>query len=191
MERFSLASIGPLCSRSVLQAATGCTPHVPPWQAKAAEKNGHFRPVLSKTSCSPVCYRCGCEVRRCDSSVGNPDSLSLDTSTFLLFRGLDFPAVDWVLQVDCPDDTDTYIHRVGRTARNDRSGNALLFLLPSEEQAMIKLLTDKKVPISRIKANMSKTRSIRPNLAGFCAQDPALKYLAQKVGVLRPCRRTV
>jgi ATP-dependent RNA helicase DDX10/DBP4 len=26
-------------------------------------------------------------------------------------RGLDFPAVDWVVQVDCPEDVDTYIHR--------------------------------------------------------------------------------
>jgi ATP-dependent RNA helicase DDX10/DBP4 len=37
-------------------------------------------------------------------------------------RGLDFPAVDWVLQMDCPDSVDSYIHRVGRTARYDRSG---------------------------------------------------------------------
>ncbi|KAJ2616682.1 ATP-dependent RNA helicase dbp4 [Coemansia sp. RSA 1365] len=26
-------------------------------------------------------------------------------------RGLDFPAVDWVVQVDCPEDSDTYLHR--------------------------------------------------------------------------------
>ena len=33
------------------------------------------------------------------------------------FQGVDFPAVDWVVQVDCPDSVDSYIHRVGRTAR--------------------------------------------------------------------------
>ncbi|KAI9032099.1 P-loop containing nucleoside triphosphate hydrolase protein [Hyaloraphidium curvatum] len=104
-------------------------------------------------------------------------------ATDIAARGLDFPAVDWVLQVDCPDDTDTYIHRVGRTARNERTGNALLFLLPSETEAMVSLLDEKKVPISRIKANLSKTQSIKSNLAGFCAQDPALKYLAQKAFV--------
>lgn len=54
-------------------------------------------------------------------------------ATDIAARGLDFPKVDWVVQVDCPEDTDTYIHRVGRTARNTAPGNALLFLLESEK----------------------------------------------------------
>jgi ATP-dependent RNA helicase DDX10/DBP4 len=29
-------------------------------------------------------------------------------------RGLDFAGVDWVVQLDCPEDADTYLHRVGR-----------------------------------------------------------------------------
>ena len=29
----------------------------------------------------------------------------------------DFPEVNWVVQYDCPEDANTYIHRVGRTAR--------------------------------------------------------------------------
>ena len=53
-------------------------------------------------------------------------------ATDIAARGLDFPDVDWVVQLDCPDSVDTYIHRVGRTARYRASGNSLLMLLPSE-----------------------------------------------------------
>lgn len=38
-------------------------------------------------------------------------------ATDIAARGLDFPAVNWVVQFDCPEDANTYIHRAGRTAR--------------------------------------------------------------------------
>jgi ATP-dependent RNA helicase DDX55/SPB4 len=68
-------------------------------------------------------------------------------STDVTARGVDIPDVDWVVQFDPPKDPDDFIHRSGRTARNGRSGNALLFLLPSEE-SYIELMTQKGVPLS-------------------------------------------
>ncbi|KAI2631630.1 P-loop containing nucleoside triphosphate hydrolase protein [Xylaria nigripes] len=48
-------------------------------------------------------------------------------------RGLDIPAVDFIVQLDPPDDPREYIHRVGRTARGSGTkGRSLLFLQPSE-----------------------------------------------------------
>ena len=38
-------------------------------------------------------------------------------ATDIAARGLDFARLDWVLQMDCPEDVPAYIHRVGRTAR--------------------------------------------------------------------------
>jgi ATP-dependent RNA helicase DDX10/DBP4 len=60
-------------------------------------------------------------------------------ATDIASRGIDFPAVDWVIQYDCPEDINTYIHRVGRTARYKSKGNALLFLLPSESKFVDKV----------------------------------------------------
>ena len=101
-------------------------------------------------------------------------------ATDVVARGLDFPAVDWVIQVDCPEDADTYIHRVGRTARYEKAGRAVLFLDPSEEEGMLRRLEQKKVPIEKINIRAKKQQSIRNQLQSMCFKDPSLKYLGQK-----------
>ncbi|CAK0877395.1 unnamed protein product, partial [Prorocentrum cordatum] len=53
-------------------------------------------------------------------------------STDAAARGLDFPEIDWIVQYDPPQRLEEYLHRVGRTARIGRTGNALVFLMPSE-----------------------------------------------------------
>ena len=52
--------------------------------------------------------------------------------------------------MDCPPDSNTYIHRVGRTARYEKDGQAILVLTPSEEQEMVGELVAKKIPISKL-----------------------------------------
>lgn len=47
-------------------------------------------------------------------------------------RGLDLPDVNRIIQYDAPSDFKDYVHRVGRTARLGKAGEASLFLLPSE-----------------------------------------------------------
>ncbi|KAF4339860.1 ATP-dependent RNA helicase DBP4 [Fusarium beomiforme] len=101
-------------------------------------------------------------------------------ATDVVARGIDFPAVDWVIQADCPEDVDTYIHRVGRTARYQSNGRAVLFLDPSEEPGMLKKLEQKRIPIQKVNVKEKKKRSIKDQLQSMCFQNPDLKYLGQK-----------
>ena len=53
-------------------------------------------------------------------------------ATDVASRGLDFPEVSMIIQYDSPTSPEEYVHRVGRTARCGKGGNALLFVLPME-----------------------------------------------------------
>ncbi|XP_073680823.1 probable ATP-dependent RNA helicase DDX10 [Garra rufa] len=101
-------------------------------------------------------------------------------ATDIAARGLDFPAVNWVVQFDCPEDANTYIHRVGRTARYKEGGEALLVLLPPEEKGMIAQLQEKKVPINKIKVNPEKLVSVQQKLEAFLAEEKEQKERAQR-----------
>lgn len=108
-------------------------------------------------------------------------------ATDIAARGLDFPAVDWVVQLDAPEDPAMYVHRVGRTARYNANGRALLFLLPSEEEAVSEALTKAGVPIKRLTINSDKTVSVASRAAALLVAQPECRLLAKKAftGYLR------
>lgn len=102
-------------------------------------------------------------------------------ATDIAARGLDFPSVNWVFQVDVPEDAETYIHRVGRTARYTSAGKSLMLVLPSEEAGVLAALKRKGIVINAIKIRPSKTQDIQNRLQNLGFQDPEIKYLGQRV----------
>ena len=79
-------------------------------------------------------------------------------------RGLDIPAVDWIVQFDPPDDPRSYIHRVGRTARGSAGkGKSLLFLQPSEV-GFLKHLKEARVPLVEFEFPEKKIMNIQSQL---------------------------
>eukprot|EP01133_Synstelium_polycarpum_P013856 gene13856-16340_t len=81
-------------------------------------------------------------------------------ATDLASRGLDIPNIDWVVQFDAPQDPKAFVHRIGRTARMGRDGNALIFLT-EEEDTYIEFLKLRKVPLS-----LREATTEAPDLSG-------------------------
>lgn len=79
-------------------------------------------------------------------------------TTDVAARGLDIPQVDWIVQFDPPDDPVKYVHRVGRTARAGRRGNALMFLLPQEKLFLKYLHDDAHVSVSEYTFDLNKVK---------------------------------
>ena len=74
-------------------------------------------------------------------------------ATEVAARGLDISDVTHVFNYDIPDDADAYVHRVGRTGRMGKEGDAITFVTPREmrqlrfiEQRIHKRLTPLRVP---------------------------------------------
>lgn len=100
-------------------------------------------------------------------------------ATDVVARGLDFPAIDWVIQLDCPEDVSTYVHRVGRCARFGRQGKSMLMMLPSEIE-FINKLESKNIKIKKLNVKKSMIKNIQPQIQSLCFKTAELKYLGQK-----------
>jgi len=74
-------------------------------------------------------------------------SLDILVATDVAARGLDVDRISHVINFDVPYDTEAYIHRIGRTGRAGRRGDAILFVAPRERRmlAAIEKATRQKI----------------------------------------------
>ena len=94
-------------------------------------------------------------------------------------RGLDIPAVDWIVQFDPPDDPRDYIHRVGRTARGaGAKGRSLLFLQPSEV-GFLRQLKEARVPVVEYEFPTKKVANVQSQLEKLIGQNYYLHKAAK------------
>jgi ATP-dependent RNA helicase DDX18/HAS1 len=101
-------------------------------------------------------------------------------ATDVAARGLDIPAVDWIVQFDPPDDASEYIHRVGRTARGAHGkGRALLFLMP-QELGFLKHLRAGRVPLAEYDFPASKVANVQSQLERLVAKNYYLHAAAKE-----------
>ncbi|MEL0064891.1 MAG: DEAD/DEAH box helicase [Gammaproteobacteria bacterium] len=63
-------------------------------------------------------------------------ALDILVATDVAARGLDVERISHVINYDIPYDTEAYVHRIGRTGRAGRTGDAILFVTPREQRML-------------------------------------------------------
>jgi ATP-dependent RNA helicase RhlE len=73
-------------------------------------------------------------------------------ATDLVSRGLDISDVSHVVNFDMPDEAESYIHRIGRTGRADKRGDAFSFITPrdGERQLEVEALMNTEIPMEAL-----------------------------------------
>jgi ATP-dependent RNA helicase DeaD len=76
--------------------------------------------------------------------------LDILVATDVAARGLDVERISHVLNYDIPYDTESYVHRIGRTGRAGRSGDAILFVSPREKSMLRAIERATRQPIAEM-----------------------------------------
>ena len=78
--------------------------------------------------------------------------LDILVATDVAARGLDVERISHVVNYDIPHDTEGYVHRIGRTGRAGRQGDAILFVAPREKRMLhaIERATNQKIELMEL-----------------------------------------
>jgi ATP-dependent RNA helicase DDX10/DBP4 len=98
-------------------------------------------------------------------------------TTDIFSRGLDFKNVAWVIQFDCPQNIETYLHRIGRTGRISESGKTILFLNYNEIFFLEKLRIN-KIFISLINFNLKQIVSLNGKINKLTKKNKIINNMA-------------
>lgn len=89
--------------------------------------------------------------------------ISILIATDIVSRGIDIDDIQMVINYDVPRDPEDYVHRIGRTARANRDGQAVSLVTPRDWQHLLKIehLIEKKID--------------KPELPEGCGEKPQMK----------------
>jgi ATP-dependent RNA helicase DeaD len=87
-----------------------------------------------------------------ERTIGQLRSGDLDilVATDVAARGLDVDRISHVVNYDIPQDAESYVHRIGRTGRAGRTGEALLFVTPRERHLLSAIEKATRQPITEM-----------------------------------------
>ncbi len=116
--------------------------------------------------------------------------INVVVATDVAARGLDVQRISHVINYDFPHDTEAYVHRIGRTGRAGRDGNAILFVEPKEKGKLSRLqrATNQRIEtfkqksideINQVRIEKFKERVVKAN------SHADIKFFTQLVNELK------
>ena len=122
-------------------------------------------------------------------------SVDILVATDVAARGLDVDRIGLVINYDMPFDSEAYVHRIGRTGRAGRTGEAVLFVTPRERRFINNLERATGQPIEPMEVpgntaiNQGRLDRLHKRLVDAAQQpranadeDALLKELLQRIG---------
>ena len=110
--------------------------------------------------------------------------VEIAVATDVAARGLDVDRISHVVNYDVPSDAESYVHRIGRTARAGRPGTAILFVTPRETRLLRTIerftgqrLAPMRMPTAAVVA-ARRVAAFKKRLLEATAEDGLDQYLA-------------
>jgi ATP-dependent RNA helicase DeaD len=103
--------------------------------------------------------------------------LDIVVATDVAARGLDVERISHVVNYDVPHDTESYVHRIGRTGRAGRTGDAILFVAPREKRMLnaIERATKQKIEMMELPSteiiNDKRINKFKQNITDTLANE--------------------
>jgi len=103
--------------------------------------------------------------------------IDLLVATDVAARGLDVERISHVINFDIPYDTEAYVHRIGRTGRAGRKGDAILFVAPREKRLLgaIEKATNQKIDMMELPSteiiNDKRIANFKQRISDTLAKD--------------------
>jgi ATP-dependent RNA helicase DeaD len=108
--------------------------------------------------------------------------LDIIIATDVAARGLDVKRISHVINYDIPYDTEAYIHRIGRTGRAGKEGDAILFVAPRERRLLnaIEKATKKKIELMELPSteliNDKRIAQFKQNISDTLANEDLIFF---------------
>ena len=109
-------------------------------------------------------------------------AIDILVATDVAARGLDVERISHVVNFDVPYDSESYVHRIGRTGRAGRSGEAILFIAPREQNMLRIIERATRQPIEAMNlpsiddVNQKRIDRFKERIANALSQGAAHTY---------------